>query len=288
MFPSISSRSSPGPRSVRLGRPRALRLCLFAVVGAWLAVPSALGAQESDEPEGAEGASPRAAAPAGPAAMAGTVVSASDGRPLQGAFVSLARTGVGAITDSTGNFRIPRTLAGSDTVSVHYVGFETSKTEIELAPDRITRVVFLLSPTVVRVAELYVEVPRAERPGPMREFERRRARRAGFFLSAEDIRERQPGVASDVLRGVPGLDVGPVFMGKATVRMSRHLGDCQPNIFLDGIYMPRMEVDDLRPEDLGAMEIYRSPAEVPPEFKSMSAGGCGAIVIWTSGGEPAR
>lgn len=288
MFPSISSRSSPGPRSVRLGRPRALRLCLFAVVGAWLAVPSALGAQEPDEPERAEEASPRAAAPAGPAAMAGTVVSASDGRPLQGAFVSLARTGVGAITDSTGNFRIPRTLAGSDTVSVHYVGFETSKTEIELAPDRITRVVFLLSPTVVRVAELYVEVPRAERPGPMREFERRRARRAGFFLSAEDIRERQPGVASDVLRGVPGLDVGPVFMGKATVRMSRHLGDCQPNIFLDGIYMPRMEVDDLRPEDLGAMEIYRSPAEVPPEFKSMSAGGCGAIVIWTSGGEPAR
>lgn len=225
------------------------------------------------------------AAPAAPAFMAGTVVSASDGRPLAGAFVSLARTGVGAITDSAGHFRIPRTLAGPDTVSVHFVGYETSKTEIELAPEKLTRVVFLLSPTVVRVAEIYVEVPRERRPGPMANFERRASRRAGYFLSPEDIQKRQPRLASDALRGVPGIDVGAPFMGKAPVRMTRHVGDCAPNIFLDGIYMPRMEVDDLRVDDLGAIEVYRSPSEVPAEFKSMTAAGCGAIVIWSAGGE---
>lgn len=250
---------------------------------------SELGAQEPDPDSAAVedtvAAQSSSAPPAAPASMAGSVVSASDGTPLAGAFVSLARTGVGAITDSAGHFRIPRTLAGTDTVSVHFVGYETSKTEIELAPEKLTRVVFLLSPTVVRVAEIYVEVPREQRPGPMADFERRSSRRAGYFLSPEDIQKRQPRLASDALRGVPGIDVGAPFMGKAPVRMTRHVGDCAPNIFLDGIYMPRMEVDDLRVDDLGAIEVYRSPSEVPAEFKSMTAAGCGAIVIWSAGGE---
>jgi hypothetical protein len=43
-------------------------------------------------------------------------------------------------------------------------------------------------------------------------------------------------------------------------------------------------LDDLVPaSDVAAVEVYRSPAEVPPEFNGPNAG-CGVVVIWTRRG----
>jgi hypothetical protein len=43
-------------------------------------------------------------------------------------------------------------------------------------------------------------------------------------------------------------------------------------------------IDDLvSPHDVFAMEVYRSPAEVPSEFHGPNAG-CGVIVLWTRRG----
>lgn len=259
----------------------ALSVLVGAALLALLAAPAlAQEGQEGDTTPPARGDTTPATLSA---TLMGQVVSASDGRPVEGAVVNLLGSGYGALTDSAGNFRIPRTAAGVDTVEVRFIGYEPSRVQVELAPDATTRAVFLLSPTVVRVADLHVEVRRAETPGKLREFWQRRQRGFGAFVTPEQIQDRQPRLPSDLLRGVPGVSVGASHLGKAPVRMTRGTANCPPHIFLDGIYMAGMEVDDLPPEDVWAMEIYRGTSEVPVQFSR--SGACGVIVIWTPTGE---
>ncbi|MFQ5678915.1 MAG: carboxypeptidase-like regulatory domain-containing protein [Gemmatimonadota bacterium] len=217
------------------------------------------------------------------ARLVGQVVSALTGKPIGGAVVSLQRSGLGAVTDSSGNFAIPKTLAGQDTVEVRYIGFEDSFMPLYLEPDLITRVVLLLSPTVVRLADLKVEVER--KPfNILSGFEERKARGMGYFFDLDDIQRRAPRYTSDLLRQVPGLRVGPNQFGKAQIVSGRSGILCTPAVFLDGINMPEFEVDEIIATDLGAVEVYRGASELPPMFASAAASGCGAIVIWTRRG----
>lgn len=247
-------------------------------IGLFAAAPLTGQEPESENDRPARRA-PADTAPALTATLVGQVVSASDGRPVDGAVVNLLGSRFGALTDSAGNFRIPRTAAGVDTVEVRFIGYEPGRAEVELAPDATTRVVLLLSPTVVRVADLQVEVRRSEAPGKLRQFWQRRQMGFGVFITPEQIERRQPRNPSDLLRGVPGVSVGAVHLGKAPVRMTRGTGNCQPTVFLDGIVMAGMEVDDIPAEDVWAVEVYRGASELPVQFAG--AGRCGAVVIWT-------
>lgn len=261
-------------------RGRASALAATAVVALCLGFPAApLTAQDSvpaPPPERSDEA-PRAEPTA---TFVGQVVSSATGRPLDGAVVTLLGSGYGAITDSTGSFRIPRAAPGRDSVEVRFIGYEPSRTEVELAAEGTTRAVLLLSPTVVRVAELEVEVRREGMAAKLRGFEERRERGFGVFIGPGDIRDRNPRIPSDLLRGVAGVSVGPAHLGRAPITMGRSARRCAPEIFLDGIHMPGMMMDDLPPEDLGAIEVYRSQNETPVEYQRLRSD-CGAILIWT-------
>jgi len=37
----------------------------------------------------------------------------------------------------------------------------------------------------------------------------------------------------------------------------------------------------VRPEDIAAIEVYKSSAETPMQFQGADGGPCGTIVIWT-------
>ena len=63
----------------------------------------------------------------------------------------------------------------------------------------------------------------------------------------------------------------------------------EPVIYLDGIRVhrpgsgPMHVLWDVSSLDLEALEVYKGPASVPPEFSGSDAA-CGAIVIWTKRG----
>ena len=249
---------------------------------------SAMGQQGSPAPQEAPALeAARQEAPPAPvfASLVGQVVSAMTGRPLEGAVVNLVRSGYGAITDSTGNFRIPTALAGLDTAEIRYIGYEPSKTPLELQPNVTNRVTLLLSPTVVRVAELTVEVEGRVRVTKLSGFEERRAKGFGIFFTPNDIRSRNPRLPSDLMRGMQGVRVGRIEHGVAPVYMGRGIrADCPPAVYLDGVYQSGLQPDDIPPDYLGAVEIYRGPSETPGEFMRTSGRTCGAVVIWTPDG----
>lgn len=216
------------------------------------------------------------------ATLTGQVVSAATGEPMAGARVSLRGSGYGAVTDSAGHFRIPRATPGADTVEVGYLGYEESALPLHLEPDRITRVVLLLSPRVIRLAELVVEV-RRDPPSRLSAFERRRKLGLGHYITFEEIQKRDPRHPSDLLRTVPGVRVGVTRFGRAEVAMTRTGRPCPPSIVLDGVHIRDLHIDELSAQDLEAMEIYTGPSQVPGEYSGLPRG-CGTIVVWTRRG----
>jgi len=220
------------------------------------------------------------------ATLIGQVVSEVTGEPLGGATVALRRARRGALADSAGNFSIPQALAGEDTLEVRYVGYEGGSTPITLEPEVTTRVVLLLAPNVVRVAELVVEIERGEFRLGLREFERRRAKGIGEFVTREEIERQNPRETSDVLRRIPGLRVGPSNAGGRTeITLGRDAFPCRPAIFVDGLHMAHFSVDDIIVPDLGAIEVYTGAGEIPAQYASMAPSACGAVLIWTRRGK---
>ena len=213
------------------------------------------------------------------ATLTGRVVSASTGRPLDGAVVALVGSGAGAITDSTGAFRIPRTPPGPDTVRIRFIGYEASDAPIELRPAATTRAVFLLSPTAVRVAELRVEVERRS-DTEVSGFDERRRQGFGYFMSRREIEEAKPLETSDLFRRIPGVDVSQDGGGRQAVFMHRDGEFCKPYLYLDGRRLEYYRLDRLQPLDLEAIEVYRRASEAPLRFP---IGDCGAVVVWTRG-----
>lgn len=121
-----------------------------------------------------------------------------------------------------------------------------------------------------------------------------RMRRPGFgrFVTREDI-ERRPGArTTDLLRGIPGIQLVPTNTGIGnviTMRGGGASGRCLPAIFIDGT--PAAQYADatidafLMPEMLEGVEVY-SGITAPAALYSNS--GCGVVAFWTrrDGGRP--
>jgi hypothetical protein len=215
------------------------------------------------------------------AALGGQVLSALTGEPMIGANVFLRVTRRGTVTDSAGEFRIGGLPGGTDTVAVWYSAYEPRFTEIQLWADRTTSAIFLISELVFEVAELKVEV-RASNIRRER-LERRKKMGGGIYISREDIEERQPQLTSDMLRGLPRVEVSPYRFGVPEIRIGTGAMACLPKYYVDGVLMQDYNLDETGPDDIEDMEIYRGVAEMPIEFKAQG-NRCGAIVIWLRGG----
>lgn len=254
--------------------PEAGRFVALALAGGLIALAAAPApAQEEARPDTAT------------ATLAGQVVSAMTGGPLENARVVLESSGRGAVTDSTGEFVIPDAPAGTDTVRVSLIGFAEEQVPLTLKADRTTRVTLLLSETVLKVEDITVEVEQPARSAKLRGFEKRRKTGHGHYIGPEEIEQRNAQRSSDYLRAVPGVSVGASRLGRAEIRVTRNpVGkQCDPVVWLDGVPYPDYHIDQLNRDDIMAIEIYRGPSETPPRF-DFQGEGCGTIVVWTQEG----
>lgn len=212
--------------------------------------------------------------------FAGVVYSGWSGEPLESAQVIMLGSGRSALTDVSGYFRIEDLNPGTDSVEVRYLGYERNHEVIVIAGQRLTQAVFLLTPSVLELAELRVEVEPLRAAGKLARFEERRNRGFGHFLGPMDIERIAPQRTADVLRRIPGLIVTSVRLGRSTIKIGRGLSSCSPIVYLDGMAMPAFEFDDISPQDLMAVEVYSGVASAPVEFSNRN-NGCGVIAVWT-------
>lgn len=230
--------------------------------------------------------------------LTGIVVSAVSGERIPNAQVSVSGSPF-IRADSKGEWTVSDLPLGTRNVEVKAVGFYPERRGVTVMPGG--------APVRVALSELRAVLDtvriRAARLQDRHEsgFEDRRRRGAGQYLTAQDISKKGAISTLELFMGLRGLRVGfasdtmlsdqyalvsPDSMKTTNRRilMRGISGDlCAPSFFLNGLYIDRMDGDDLdtwaTPREISGIEIY-SEATAPAQFQRIGKG-CGSIVIWT-------
>ncbi len=234
--------------------------------------------------------------------ISGLVVGVQSGRPLPGAQVSIMN-GPQVRTDEGGQWVMADAPYGTRTLEVRAVGYYPERITVDVLdsapPLRVALATFKSVLDTMKVAANYSGYSRLEG------FRERSRSGVGRYLTAADIAKRNPLVASDIFRMVPGVyleratqaDTESIFSNRESnvADSTASTGDvmivmrglfasrCIPSFFYNGAELRDLTVDDIdmfvRPSTLAGIEVYAA-GQVPPMFQS-ARGGCGAIVLWT-------
>jgi len=218
-----------------------------------------------------------------PASIKGVIFDSRTRRPIAGATVAIEGSTHHTTTGRDGFFTLDGLAPGGQGLEVSIDGRATAPYRIVLPSDETTyvRVSIALSahpsPTaesVVPLPPLNVEISRSDRIGRMRSYLQRSLSGQGQFITRQDLERFAPTRTTDILRPVLGLRVEDGVSGGEYITSSR---GCALPVFLDGLEISGLSPNDIHPDDIEVIEVYRSGVETPSAFRS----GCGALVIWT-------
>lgn len=224
------------------------------------------------------GSATHAVAQSAGGALSGVVRTVDSSAPLGGAIAEIRALGLRALSDSNGAFRIAGIPPGDHRVDLRALGFTAVAITVRIASDTTSFVQVALS--AVPLPTLDVESGLRRGDERMRGFHDRRASGFGRFLTRDDIEERNVTDTKELLRGLPGVRlVGE----RVQMSSSSSTPRCLVQYFVDAIHITGAQFDFLRqfrPRDIEGIEVYRGPAETPPEF-SRGGAQCGVVAIWT-------
>jgi hypothetical protein len=185
-----------------------------------------------------------------------------------------------AITDTAGRFTVIGLPAGSTSVTVRRLGFAPTITRILLADGRIDSIHFTLVLLPAYLPSLVADAEAGDRIR-LADFYRHRETGLGFYFNRRQIDSIRVSQMSDLMRRIPGIRMMSDRSGRPQLRMSRS-GNCPPDFWIDGQRAPYLNVDDVPLWDVEALEVYRGPTGLPPEYNVRFGNpGCGAVIIWT-------
>jgi hypothetical protein len=214
------------------------------------------------------------------ASIIGQLIDRDTRSSVGGAIVSLVGSGTSVTSDTAGRFTFAGLQPGVQVVQVRAVGYTRAVWQLQLGEGEALRRAFELTGVAVPVSP--IEVRRRRTARRFDEFETRRERGSGHFITRSEIEQRRPVNLPDLLRTVRG--VRAVCSGSTcSVRMARASGGCQPDFILDGFPSSAFTAENVSPLDIEGIEVYRGASETPAEFIG-STSSCGVIVIWTRSG----
>jgi hypothetical protein len=213
------------------------------------------------------------------------IVTDSAGNAVREADVGIASLRRLTRTDSNGHFRFTGLRRGDIELSVRRIGYHPKYLNVSVGPSNLDTVRVLLRAKVHELSSVNVTASEFRRREGIEDFHRRRVRGIGTFITLEEIRKRESGSTTDLLRSVPGLRVVRLRDGRRGVRFpptSIMPRDCKPMVWLDGQKAPGLEVDEIPFRDIEGIEVYSGPSTTPMQFsQAASSYGCGTIAIWS-------
>ena len=250
----------------------------------------------------------------------GRVLADSTGVPVGGAELRLLGLSSNVTSDSAGRFALAGIPTGGHLLVVRAVGFAADTSEVEFSSNEtlfkdvvLRRVVQPLAPVNVRASETRIE------GGWRGDFTRRREAGVGRQLDRSLLEKYSSRTISDLLATqVPGVEIRRGNGSKTWVASGRAVspggcafcrggpssldpGDvaqgarpaCYMDVYLDGVNVytmsqgagagkapPLCDMSTLRPQQIEAIEVYTSAAQIPAQYNKTSSG-CGVLLIWT-------
>lgn len=233
-----------------------------------------------------------AAGQAQPARIHGLVVEQGTGRPLSGVTVTLAGSGLGAVTGVDGRFVLREIPPGRWEMRLERLGYVTRVDTAYIGAGTPINATIAMATQPVALDPIEVEVrsPDLEIAGV---YDRRESIRTARFFNAAQIEKLSVPVMTDLFYRVPStrvIDLGP---GRRVIRFNRPSGFaspvCEPAFYIDGLVIRDnltdpggrvLDFDRVPPGQIAAIEVYMG-AGTPLEFRQND---CGAVVIWTKRG----
>ena len=220
---------------------------------------------------------------AGSAVLKGTVRTRG-GEPVAGAQVTVVGTTTVVMTTNDGTFTLGGLPSGTHEAVIRKIGFAKVSQIVHLAAREPSTVSVVLDQATV-LGTVHV-VGKMEDGLNKLGFLARKQLGRGWYLTPEQIAEKNPQMTTDLLRMTGGLRVLTQGTGRFLVSNSS-AGSSQDgciNVFIDHARFDQFQpgdVDDAAPTgDLGAIEYYSNASSVPSEF-SVPGKACATLVIWT-------
>lgn len=223
----------------------------------------------------------RKPAPLGSAVLTGHITS-TEGKPLEGAMVLLLGTQLSARSNADGAFRLTGLPAGTQSVEVREIGYSPKRFAVDLTPHRPSTLTATLDERTQVLKTMEIT---AKRGSEIAGFDQRKRTGLGYYMDRDQIEKSASISTTDLFRQVPGLTVAWDGQGyQVQVNRTSNAGMCPVAYYIDG--SPFLSLGDdidqiVRPEDIAAIEVYKSAAETPMQFQGSDGGPCGTIVIWT-------
>ena len=221
---------------------------------------------------------PLASQPIAGASLHGSIRD-ENGAPVGFALITVAD--IRGVADSAGRFALMNLNPGATQVLVRRLGFTPRRISLTLVEGRADSLRVVLTVIPLELAGINTE---ATTVGRMADFERHRINGQGIYLDRAELEKRRTPRLSDVLRRMPGVRIVSDRAGRPLLRMGRSSAgrDCPPEFWIDGVRAQFLGVDDVPVGDIEALEVYRGPSGMPPEFNSRFTNAqCGAVIIWT-------
>jgi len=218
----------------------------------------------------------------GPARLTGRVINAA-GAPVANARVDVSGTGAATLSREDGSFGFSDLPSGTQALVVRQLGFEPVEVAVELSGKAPRQVTVTMSKPA-RVLDPVAVTASSSKDGlDQVGFTQRKKTGFGYFMTPEEINDRQATRMTDLFRTIPSLRVVPSG-NDYTVESARDAtGGCM-NYVVDGAPYKSLypgDVDRLMPpSDVGAIEVYTG-SSTPPEFQQAGGSSCTTIVMWS-------
>lgn len=221
------------------------------------------------------------------------------GRPLDGALIEIIGLKRRMFTPSSGAFRFDDVKPGKYWVVARRIGYAPLQTALTFKPGDDREIVFQLDPLPHVLPEELVKGDDAAWQRRYGEFLGRSRGAFGNFLTRDDIEQARPQYLGDVVRRHMPFTSSDAFFTPAFADFNRTFTgfrrsgqlstraalsrDCSPLVSVNGATPSGVwAVNDFRPEDVEAVEIYRGNRMMPAQFATWGTE-CGLVVVWTRG-----
>lgn len=215
--------------------------------------------------------------------VSGIVVKSAGGGPIAGAHVSLD-DGPQAVANDRGEWTINDAPGGTRMLTVRAVGYYPDHRAVDvLEPpaNRAPRLVVSL-PTLKAVLDTVKVTAQRLFNRDLTGFEQRRRTGMGYYYSSDDIDGMHLQTTTELFWRVPAVQIVQTSHLESKLVMRGTRGACEPAIFMDGVSVSSLTVDDIdawvQPGNVEAIEVYRA-GTAPMQYQTLN--GCGAILIWT-------
>jgi len=206
-------------------------------------------------------------------------VTDESGTPIQGAEVQVGSVQGRFTTDADGWFRVTGVPVGLYYFGVRRIGYRPAADLLRYSSgDTIDVVLERISPELdtVKVQARADAMWKRE----LRRFELAiDASRFGNVITEEDIAQRRPIWTSDLFMQQAGFRVDG---NGATARIVSTRGRCIPALFIDGQLARGFNVNDIAPQFIKLMVVYRTANNAPAQLQAVGGNqNCGLIAIFT-------